>query len=100
MIRGTRAKRSTRSFHSFKIDDGHHTSVSLEDEFFDELRLIAGRMDKPVYRLVKELREANPMVPNFTGFLRLYVLADVQRRANPPAPPLSPDINPLTDFVQ
>jgi predicted DNA-binding ribbon-helix-helix protein len=83
---------------SIKLD-GRQTSISLEDEFFEELRLIAGRLGKPVYRLIHELHETN-RAPNFTAFLRLYVLADVQRRANPPAPHLSPDINPLTGFVQ
>ncbi|HEY7230582.1 MAG TPA: ribbon-helix-helix domain-containing protein [Pseudolabrys sp.] len=52
---------------------GHKTSVSLEDEFWAQLRGIAGAKHIPLSRLIAEIDEAREC-GNLSSALRLYVL--------------------------
>lgn len=63
---------------------GHRTSVAIEDEFWDELTRIARERAVSMARLVAEVdaaRAAQVPAPNLSSALRLYVLAEVKRRA-------------------
>jgi predicted DNA-binding ribbon-helix-helix protein len=53
--------------------DGRVTSLSLEDEFWEELRVIAARRGLTLERLVQEV-DADRTHHNRSSALRLYVL--------------------------
>lgn len=63
------------------IVSGHRTSVSVEDEFWDEFKQIASRDGKSVNDLISEIDRAQPEAANLSSALRLYVFKDVQSRA-------------------
>ena len=52
---------------------GHKTSVSLEDEFWEGLREIAGERGKTVSRLLDEI-DTERKFENLSSALRLFVL--------------------------
>jgi predicted DNA-binding ribbon-helix-helix protein len=52
---------------------GHKTSVSLEDEFWDGLKLIAHERNVPLHHLVVTV-DANRQHANLSSALRLFVL--------------------------
>ena len=54
--------------------NGHRTSVSLEQPFFDELAKIALDRGAPLARLVGEIDAARPRDTNLSSALRLFVL--------------------------
>ncbi len=57
--------------------DGHHTSVTLEEAFWEELCRLAKEQNLPVSALITEIdrtRDNN----NLSGALRLYVLTCLQ----------------------
>lgn len=58
---------------------GHRTSVSVEDEFWDEFTAIAGREDKSVNRLIAEIDRSR--TANLSSAIRLYVLETLKNRA-------------------
>lgn len=77
--------------HSLRIN-GHLTSVSLEDPFWDELRRAAARQGKSLNSLVAEIDTARTSaespenigaakVPGLSSALRLYVLDRLRREA-------------------
>lgn len=53
---------------------GHRTSISLEDEFWDALKEIAGKEDRPVSALVAEVDSRRGAL-NLSAALRLHALA-------------------------
>lgn len=57
---------------------GHRTSISLEAEFWDELRKIAGRRDLPINALVAEIDEAREMDTGLASAIRVYILSDLR----------------------
>ncbi|MBS7535011.1 ribbon-helix-helix domain-containing protein [Ancylobacter sonchi] len=57
------------------------TSISLEPEFFEAFRDIARRERKHLGALAKEIEISRPDGTNLSSAIRLYVLADLQRRA-------------------
>ena len=61
------------------IVNGHKTSVSLEDEFWDELRGLAAEQRVPVTALVNEIDQ----VPgrNLSSAIRVFLLMRAQRRS-------------------
>jgi predicted DNA-binding ribbon-helix-helix protein len=72
---------------------GHRTSISLEEPFWEELRLIASRRGVSVQRLVGEIDEGRAG-ENLSSALRVFVLREVQTRAAQlpselPSPPAS-----------
>ena len=57
--------------------NGHSTSVSLEDEFWSELRRMAGEQDLPLAALIAQVDERRSGA-NLSSALRLAVLADIK----------------------
>ena len=52
---------------------GHKTSVSVEDEFWNGLKEIAGERDMTLAELVRTI-DANRNHPNLSSAIRLFVL--------------------------
>jgi predicted DNA-binding ribbon-helix-helix protein len=65
--------------HSVKLN-GHATSVSLEDEYWSELRRMAAQRDLPLAELIGAI-DAARKGENLSSALRLAVLADLKGRA-------------------
>jgi predicted DNA-binding ribbon-helix-helix protein len=68
--------------------DGHRTSISLEDGFWEELAAIAGARRLSLNALVAEIDRSRSAPSadrkgNLSSALRLYVLDDLRRRLNP-----------------
>lgn len=63
--------------HSVNIN-GHNTSFSLEDEFYQELILIAKRKRKPLSRLITELDDNRDPARNLSSVLRVYILEELK----------------------
>jgi predicted DNA-binding ribbon-helix-helix protein len=53
--------------------NGHKTSVSLEDEFWDRLQSIARERGLPIAKLIEEI-DAGRQSPNLSSSLRIFVL--------------------------
>jgi predicted DNA-binding ribbon-helix-helix protein len=64
---------------SIKLN-GHATSVSLEDEYWAELKRMAGERGGSVTELVERV-DAERKGDNLSSALRLAVLADLKARA-------------------
>ncbi len=58
---------------------GHQTSITLEDDFWDELKTIAKRQQRSISALISEIDETQAHV-NLSSALRLYILHDLQAR--------------------
>ena len=59
---------------------GHATSVSLEDEYWAELKRMAAESGMPVGALSERIDGAR-ISPNLSSALRLAVLADLKAKA-------------------
>ncbi|MGE0280025.1 MAG: ribbon-helix-helix domain-containing protein [Rhizobiaceae bacterium] len=59
---------------------GHRTSISLEQEFFDELAGFAEARGIAFAALVAEIDSTRPRNTNLSSALRLFVLAEYKRR--------------------
>ncbi|WP_421360898.1 ribbon-helix-helix domain-containing protein [Agrobacterium rosae] len=53
---------------------GHRTSISLEDAFWDELRIIAEKRKISFATLLAEIDDKRPEGSNLSSSLRVYVL--------------------------
>ncbi len=53
---------------------GHKTSFSLEDEFWEELKLLAARDGRSVASILIELDKARDTETNLSSAIRLHVL--------------------------
>lgn len=53
---------------------GHRTSFSLEEEFWQELRSIAGERQISLASLIEEIDDQRAPESNLSSALRLYVL--------------------------
>ena len=62
---------------------GHRTSVSLEEPFWDELQAIARDQERSIQRLIAEI-DAGRAGPNLSSAIRVFVLAAVKARSEPP----------------
>jgi predicted DNA-binding ribbon-helix-helix protein len=67
--------------------DGHRTSISLEDGFWEELSAIARARQMSLNALVAEIDQGRGagsanQGANLSSALRLYVLDDLRRRIN------------------
>jgi predicted DNA-binding ribbon-helix-helix protein len=60
--------------------DGHRTSLSLEDGFWDELAAIAEARGLSLNSLVAEIDHARAAPGNLSSALRLYVLDSLRKR--------------------
>jgi predicted DNA-binding ribbon-helix-helix protein len=54
--------------------NGHGTSFSVEDPFFEELKRLARMEGKPLSALVAEIDGQRPDGSNLSSAIRLYVL--------------------------
>ena len=63
---------------------GHSTSISIEDRFWDRLRVIAAERDMPVARLVAEIDAGRDPDDNLSSAIRLFVLDDALSRIASP----------------
>ena len=59
---------------------GHRTSISLEDEFWSELRMIAAARSIPLAALISEIDDGRDSESNLSSALRLHVLAWLKAR--------------------
>jgi predicted DNA-binding ribbon-helix-helix protein len=59
---------------------GHATSVSLEPEFWSAFRRIAADRDMAINALAAEIDDARDPATGLATALRLFVLADLERR--------------------
>lgn len=59
--------------------NGHPTSITLEDAFWDELKAIAKRRKRSINDLLSEIDETQ-MPANLSSALRIYVLCDLQKQ--------------------
>jgi predicted DNA-binding ribbon-helix-helix protein len=59
---------------------GHKTSISLEDEFWESLREIAGKRHLHVGQLIAEIDEGRHLV-NLSSAIRLFILRYYRDRA-------------------
>ena len=57
---------------------GHATSVSMEDEYWAELKRMAGEAGLPLSALIASIDERRPV--NLSSALRLAVLADLKAK--------------------
>lgn len=64
---------------SIKIS-GHDTSVSLEDDFWDELKDIAAQRKISLNLLISEIDSQAINADNLSSSLRLYVLRTLKSR--------------------
>lgn len=60
--------------------NGHRTSFSLEQAFYDELVAIAAARGVALAALVAEIDRDRPKDANLSSALRLHVLASVKAR--------------------
>ena len=65
--------------------DGHRTSVSLEDPFWEELASIATARGLSLNALVAEIDHARASPGNLSSALRLHVLDALRKRTISPA---------------
>jgi len=63
--------------------NGHHTSISLEDEFWEVLREIADAQECSMNALIAEIDRVRR--GNLSSAIRLYVLDDLRSRVGPRA---------------
>ncbi|MFK7835875.1 MAG: ribbon-helix-helix domain-containing protein [Sulfitobacter sp.] len=59
---------------------GHRTSVSLEDEFWNELRALAVQKGQPINALVAEIDAKRGIEIGLASAIRLYVLNALKDR--------------------
>ncbi len=69
---------------SVVIANRHQTSISLEDEFFDELGRIAATEGKSLNALITEIDRTRNQ-NNLSSAIRIYILKDLQHRTTPQA---------------
>lgn len=69
--------------HSVSIQ-GHKTSFSLEDEFWDAFQKIAQEKEIAVARLVREIDGKREPTRNLSSAIRVFVLNHAQARMNEP----------------
>ncbi len=69
---------------SVVIANRHQTSISLEDEFFEELERIAAAEGKSLNALITEIDRTRNQ-NNLSSAIRIYILKDLQHRTTPQA---------------
>ena len=61
------------------IANRHSTSISLEDEFFDELKELARQKDMSINQLVTEI-DAVREQENLSSAIRVYLLKELKKQ--------------------
>lgn len=64
--------------HSVIISGRHETSISLEDEFWNELAEIAAKKGLSLNQLVT-LIDTEKSLPNLSAAIRVYILKHIKR---------------------
>ena len=64
------------------VVDGHKTSVSLEDQFWNDLKAIARAHGAPLSKIVSEIDNTRRQ-SNLSSALRLFVLDQVRTQGYP-----------------
>lgn len=59
---------------------GHRTSISLEDEFWIELKAIADDLDLPINELVAQIDADRGMEAGLASAIRVFVLQTLKKR--------------------
>ncbi len=62
---------------------GHRTSISLEDEFWTELRAIAAKENKAINALVAEIDVSRDLETGLASAIRVHVLRNLRDRLPP-----------------
>ncbi|RCW89017.1 ribbon-helix-helix domain-containing protein [Paracoccus lutimaris] len=65
---------------------GHRTSVSLEEPFWRELKLIARRRGETTATLIAQIDHRRPADVGLATALRLYVLSELRQMLAAPDP--------------
>lgn len=60
---------------------GHQTSISLEEEFWDEVRVIAEKRGLSLNKMIAEIDRTRGTNKNLSSAIRLYVLKDIKFKA-------------------
>ncbi|HCM83087.1 MAG TPA: aryl-sulfate sulfotransferase [Rhodospirillaceae bacterium] len=58
---------------------GHRTSISLEAEFWAELKSLAARQSRPLASLIAEIDATRAGKSGLSSALRLYVLSQIKK---------------------
>ena len=64
------------------VVNGHKTSISLEDQFWAEVKAIASQRDTTVTELVTNI-DRNRQGPNLSSALRVFVLNHLRESVGP-----------------
>ena len=64
---------------SVLIANRHNTSISLEDEFMQELEVIAKQQNKNINQLITEI-DASRTIPNLSSAIRVYILKYIKQQ--------------------
>lgn len=59
---------------------GHRTSISLEDEFWNEFKEIAANLDLPINALVAQIDADRGMEAGLASAIRVFVLRTLKER--------------------
>jgi predicted DNA-binding ribbon-helix-helix protein len=59
---------------------GHRTSISLEDEFWNEFKEIAADLDLPINALVAQIDADRGMEAGLASAIRVFVLRSLKER--------------------
>ncbi len=59
---------------------GHRTSISLEDEFWNEFKRIADDLDLPINALVAQIDADRGMEAGLASAIRVFVLRTLKER--------------------
>jgi len=62
---------------------GHRTSISLEDEFWNEFRQIARDLDVPINALVAQIDAERGLEAGLASAIRVFVLRTLKDRLPP-----------------
>ena len=65
--------------HSVVIAGRHNTSITLEDEFMQELENIARQEKKTINELVTEI-DSNRQISNLSSAIRIYILRYLKKQ--------------------
>ena len=62
---------------SVVIANRHQTSISLEDEFYEELLRIAREQNRSLNQLITQI-DAQKQIPNLSSAIRIYILNELK----------------------
>lgn len=66
---------------SVVIANRHQTSISLEDEFYEELLRIAREQNRSLNQLITQI-DAQKQIPNLSSAIRIYILNELKQQNN------------------